>query len=344
MKYVLFSDIHFGNKNSSDTYNQECLDFLNFMKDWCDENLHEDFETVFMGDWFHTRNAVNVKTLNYGKEGLITLSNIGNTQYLILGNHDLYYLDKRDIASVIIPDEAEGIEIITEPTLIYQPPKMEDKILLCPWLVGDESLKDLIQQYNPEYVFGHFELPSFKLNNKIVMEGEFNPFDYEGTKHIFSGHYHTFSEKSNITYIGACFSHNYSDANDWNNKGFIVFDGTTGQYQRIEWKKAPKYYVSALSKFNPPADLDNAYVQIINDIKAPNEDILKLTSALKDTGKYREIQVIPIELDISGEEESIELKDIGNMNTIIPTMLSKVEMDGIDSNKLIKIYNDLEIE
>ena len=51
-----------------------------------------------------------------------------------------------------------------------------------------------------------------------------------------------------------------------------------------------------------------------------------------------------MELDISGEEESIELKDIGNMNTIIPTMLSKVEMDGIDSNRLISIYNNLEVE
>lgn len=338
MKYVLFSDIHFGNKNSSDIFNNECLEFLNFMDNWCSNNILEPFETIFMGDWFHTRNAVNVKTLNYGKEGLIKLSNIGEKQYLILGNHDLYYLDKREVSSVIVPEEAQGIEIIDSPL------KLNDDILLCPWLVGEETLKDIITEYNPKYVFGHFELPSFKLNSKMVMEGEFNPFDYVGPKKIFSGHYHTFDEKANITYIGACFSHNFSDVNDWHNKGFVVFDTNTGEYQRVEWKKAPKYYSSLLSQFNPPEDLDNAYVQIINDIKAPNSDIMKLTSALKETGKYKEIQIIPVELDITGEEDSIELKDIGNMNIIIPEMLSKVEMDGIDSNKLIEIYNNLEIQ
>ena len=51
--------------------------------------------------------------------------------------------------------------------------------------------------------------------------------------------------------------------------------------------------------------------------------------------------IIPIELDLSGEEESIELKDIGNMNVIIPEMLSKVDMKGINSHKLIDIYNNL---
>ena len=73
MKYVLFGDIHFGNKSNSDEFNQECLDFLTFMQEWCDDNIQEDYETIFLGDWYHNRNAINVKTLNYGKEGLVIL-------------------------------------------------------------------------------------------------------------------------------------------------------------------------------------------------------------------------------------------------------------------------------
>ena len=338
MKYVIFSDIHFGQKSNSDEFNQECLDFLRFVDKWTSDHLTvEPFETIFMGDWYNNRNSINVKTLNYGKEGLVILSNIGDKQYMLLGNHDLYFLDRRDVHSIIIPDEATGIEVITEQI-------MKDNILLVPWLIGDENIKDLITEHNPEYVFGHFEIPSFKFNQKVVMEGEYNPFDYQGPKMIYSGHFHTYSQKDNIEYIGNCFSQTFADDNDWHNKGFIVLDSVTGEVQRIEWKDAPKYYVSNISTFNPPDDLNNAYVRLVNDKRLDNETIYKLTSALKETGRFREIQIIPMELDISGEEESIELKDIGNMNTIIPTMLSKVEMEGIDSNRLISIYNNLEVE
>ena len=152
------------------------------------------------------------------------------------------------------------------------------------------------------------------------------------------------SEKDNIKYIGNCFSQTFADVNDWHNKGFMVIDTETGEEQRVEFILAPKYYVSNISEFNPPDDLNNAYVKLINDKRFDNETIYKLTDALKETGRFREIQIIPLELDITGEEESIELKDIGNMNTIIPNMLSKVEMEGIDANKLINIYNNLEVE
>ena len=63
MKCVLFTDIHFGCHNNSDVFNQQCLDFIDYMAKWCDENIHEDFDVFFLGDWFHQRNAINVKTL-----------------------------------------------------------------------------------------------------------------------------------------------------------------------------------------------------------------------------------------------------------------------------------------
>lgn len=337
MKYVLFGDIHFGCHSNSDLFNQECLDFLEFMKNWCDENIVGDYNTIFLGDWYHNRNAINVKTLNYGKEGMISLSNIGVKQYMILGNHDLYKKDSRDIHSIIVPDEANGIEVVSEPLFF-------DDLLLVPWLVSGENLKDLIAQYSPEYVFGHFEIPTFKYNQKITMEGDYNPFDYQGPKMIYSGHFHQRQTKDNITYIGNCFSHDYSDNGCWHEKGFCVLDTITNTIQFVEWKEAPKYYVSNISTFLPSDDLSNAYVRLINDKSIEPEIIVKLISDLKNTGRFQEIQVIPTELDLTGEEESVELKDIGNMNTIIPEMLSKVEMEGINSNKLISIYNNLEIE
>ena len=171
MTYVLLSDIHFGAKSNSDKFNQECLDFLEFVRDWCDENLDgEEFQTIFAGDWHHVRNTTNNKTLCQSTEGMFSLSNIGGTQtYMILGNHDLYHLDRRDIHSIIVPDGALGIQVITEPV------KINDNMLLVPWMIGNENLKDLITEHSPEYVVGHFEIPSFHFNKKVKRIDMKNP-------------------------------------------------------------------------------------------------------------------------------------------------------------------------
>lgn len=336
-KYVLFTDIHFGNHNNSDTFNQQCLDFIDFMKDWCDENIIGDYQTVFLGDWYHNRNAINVKTLNYANEGMVKLSNIGTSQYMLLGNHDLFYKDRRDVSSIIIPQDASGIEVITEPMLL-------NDVLLCPWLIENENLKDLIKQYEPKYVLGHFELPSFKLNSKITMPGEFNPFDYYGPEKIISGHYHTSSEKANVLYMGACFSHDFSDTNEWNNKGFVVLDTITGENIRVSWKDAPKYLVTKLSTLDAVKLENNLHLRLINDTDMDEEKLSQLREALEANENIVECQILPKELTLDADVESIEMNDIGNMNVIIPDMLKNVSMDGIDSTKLINIYNSLEVQ
>ena len=61
MKYILLSDIHFGHKGNSEEFNKQCLDFLDFV---AQDTENKDIDgAIFLGDWFHTRNNVNVKTL-----------------------------------------------------------------------------------------------------------------------------------------------------------------------------------------------------------------------------------------------------------------------------------------
>ena len=51
MKYILFSDIHFGNKSNSDEFNQQCLDFLDFI---IDKTQNMDIDgAIFLGHWYH---------------------------------------------------------------------------------------------------------------------------------------------------------------------------------------------------------------------------------------------------------------------------------------------------
>ena len=336
MKYVLLSDIHFGNKSNSDKFNQECLDFLNFVGEWCSDNLDDNFNTIFLGDWNHIRATTNNKTLNYSTEGLFALSNIGGIKtYMILGNHDLYYLDRRDIHSIVIPEGDLGIELITEPL------KIENNILLVPWMIGNESLQDLIREFSPEYVCGHFEIPSFSFNKKVKMDGEFNPEEYAGPKRILSGHFHLRQENGNITYIGNCFSHDYSDSNEWHNKGFAVLDTDTNEIQYIEWDKAPKYLVCPISVFNKEMIEDNMYLRLLNDINLKMEDVNKIMEEIKKDERINECVFVPIELDITGDASDIDIENVDNINVLVSDLLTKVEAEHIDNNKLISIYNGL---
>ena len=121
MKYILLTDIHFGLKSNSDEFNHQCLDFLQFVQDYVQEHFeNENILPIFLGDWFHTRNAINVKTLNYGIEGLRIFDNIGTQEYsmLLVGNHDIFYHDRRDTYSPFNPDGDAQINIVDEPLFV----------------------------------------------------------------------------------------------------------------------------------------------------------------------------------------------------------------------------------
>lgn len=342
MKYIVFSDIHFGNHSNSDVFNQQCLDFLDFVNDYAQDHFSDD-ETyggaIFMGDWFHNRNTINVKTLNAGVEGLYTLSNIacGKNAYFLLGNHDLFYKDRRDIHSIIVPGSDLGIEVINEPIYLDK-----EKFLLCPWLIGDETLRELITEYNPNYAFGHFELPSFKLNQKVAMDGVFDPNDYKGPKRILSGHFHTRNGKNNIEYIGNCFSNDFSDSNDWHNKGFCVLDTDVNELEYHEWIDAPKYCATKISQMNKIEFGSNMVLKLIDDVGLKPLELNQMKEELEKMEQINEVYIIPQQLDEElVMEENTELDNISDINTLITSLLSNLDMEKIDNNKLINIYNQL---
>ena len=62
-KVACFTDIHFGLKSNSSTHLRDCEEFV----DWfIAEAKKEGCETcIFLGDWSHNRNSLNLFTLDY---------------------------------------------------------------------------------------------------------------------------------------------------------------------------------------------------------------------------------------------------------------------------------------
>ncbi|KKK84192.1 hypothetical protein LCGC14_2785820, partial [marine sediment metagenome] len=180
-KLVCFTDIHFGLKGDSRQHNQDCEDFVSW---FIEEAKNFGAETcIFLGDWHHNRARINVSTMNYSLRNIERLGNTFEKFFFITGNHDLYYRDKRELNSMEFGRNVSNVNIVSKPL-------NQDGVAIIPWLVGSEWKK--IGRIKCKYMFGHFELPKFKMNAMINMPetGQLHAEDFSHPEYIFSGHFH----------------------------------------------------------------------------------------------------------------------------------------------------------
>ena len=162
---------------------------------------------MFLGDWSHHRSSINMQTLQFSLRALEKLSAAFDRFYFIPGNHDLYYRDRRDIYSIEWARHIPNIHIVND---WFQ----DGDVIIAPWLVGDDHKK--ISGMSARYMFGHFELPHFKMNAMVEMpdHGEVKAEHFGHYDQVFSGHFHLRQRQRNINYIGNAFPHNFADAGD----------------------------------------------------------------------------------------------------------------------------------
>jgi DNA repair exonuclease SbcCD nuclease subunit len=202
-KTAVCTDIHFGLKSNSLQHNQDCSDFI----DWFIVTAKEQgCETgMFLGDWHHHRASINLQTLNFSLRSLEKLSAAFENFYFIPGNHDLYYRDKRDIHGAEWARHLPNIHVVND---WFQ----QGDVVIAPWLCGEDHKR--IPKLKAKYLFGHLELPHFKMNAMVEMpdHGEIKVESFAQFDKVFSGHFHLRQTQRNINYIGNCFPHNFADA------------------------------------------------------------------------------------------------------------------------------------
>lgn len=332
MKAVVFSDIHFGLKNNSDEFNKNCLKFIDFMI----ENSKGIDTCFFLGDWHHYRSNLAINTLCSSLEGLKKLNNAFKRVYMLVGNHDMFYRNRLDVHSMTIAKQFSNIQVVEKPTTVGD-------CLLLPWLIEGDKLSN----YKAKYIFGHLELPSFNLNKKIKMEGDFNPMAYRDIRAVYSGHFHCRQQKNNIWYVGACFSHDFSDVDDWKNKGFMIFDSEAEKDEDLqtffEWEDAPKYMVIKASEIKNIKIPNNTSIKIVNDENKTQRQLNKIQSELQEKFELNACTILPTEVDVSNLiTEPIEVNRLfQSLDISILEMLKEVHYDNIDNELLQTIYRSL---
>ena len=188
-KAIVFTDIHYGLKQNSHQHLKDCSNFA----DWfIEEGKLRGAETCFfLGDWHHHRASVNVATLNTSYQDLKKLNEAFDKVYFITGNHDLYYRDKRDFNSIEFARDLDNFVMVDK---IFE----QGNCAIIPWLVGNEYKK--VAKIDCKYMFGHFELPYFKMNAMIEMpdHGGITAAMLDKPEYVFTGHFHKRQYDKNI--------------------------------------------------------------------------------------------------------------------------------------------------
>ncbi len=263
-KVACFTDIHFGMKGNSRIHNDDCEAFIYWFIDQA--KAHGCETCIFLGDWHHHRSSTNVSTMNYTVSNMERLGKAFEKVYVIMGNHDLFYRDKREINSMEFIRNIPNIHIVNEWI------ETED-VAIVPWIVQDEWKR--IPQMKQRYMFGHFELPYFQMNAMVEMPdvGGIKAEHFVNQEYMFTGHFHKRQVRKNISYMGNAFPHNYADAGD-DERGMMILEyGGAPKY--YNWPDMPRYRNYKISQLLADPDgllKEKMYVRVTLDIKISYEE------------------------------------------------------------------------
>lgn len=237
-KIALFTDIHHGRRGNERLHNQDCLDYINW---FCDLVRQQGDVThiAFLGDWFESRSAINIETLDFSYRALKLIDELDLPVFFIVGNHDLHRRTTRDVHSVRMFNELKNFTVVDQPIVV-------DNCVFSPFLFDAEY--GSLLPHNDKYAwFGHFEFKGFAITgyNTIMDHGPDHKL-FNGPKKIFSGHFHKRQIMDNVIYIGNTFPMDHGDAGDFK-RGAAIYTTATDHVEFIDWNDAPTYYKTNLS-------------------------------------------------------------------------------------------------
>ena len=332
-KVACMTDIHFGLKSNSSVHLRDCEEFV----DWfISEAKKEGCETcIFLGDWSHNRNNLNLFTLDSSLRCLEKLGAAFEQFFWFPGNHDLFYKDKRDIHSSAFGRHIPGVTVVDSITTLGD-------VTLVPWLVGDEwkTMKDV----KSKYVFGHFELPLFYMNAMVQMpdHGELSVGSLNNPDYVFSGHFHKRQNKGNIWYIGNAFPHNFAD--NWDDeRGMMVLEWG-GEPKFIDWPDCPKYRVVKLSELIDRKDeimKSKMHLRVHLDIDISYEEANFLKEEFTKNYDIREIGLIQDKVTLEGTIDDNPDQQFESVDHIVTDQLIAIDSEHFDKNLLLDIYRNI---
>lgn len=343
MKIAMFTDIHFGAKGNSEQHLQDCLNFI----DWfCDQAVHANVDAIaFLGDWFESRDAIMLHTLDASHKACIKLNSLNIPIYFITGNHDIKFKTSREISSTSIFSEFSNFTIIKDE--IVKTKFGKSSVAFAPFFFESEYGTNSSVLNGVDYVFGHFEFKNFVVTGKTVtLEHGPDHNIFNGPKRIFSGHFHKRQLKDNICYIGNPFPTNYGDVMD-TERGMCILETDTNTISFLNFD-GPNYFYCSLVDLIERVDFPPmSNVKCFVDVDIPYSEIQQIRKAYIEDFSLREF-IIEDSFSASemarqdgGTNEDFSMLD--TKDTIVKIIDEKLELlnSTINRDKLKNLFLSL---
>jgi DNA repair exonuclease SbcCD nuclease subunit len=344
-KIAIFTDIHLGRRSNSRIHNQDCLDYVKW---FCNQVKDKGYSHVaFLGDWFESRSAINIETIEYSYQALQMINDLNLPVYFCVGNHDLHRRTTREVHSVRMFNEMSNFVVVDKPLVV-------DNLLFSPYLF-EEEYPSLLKHNNLWAWLGHFEFKNFVLTgqSKVAEHGPDHKL-FAGPKKIFSGHFHKRQSQDNVNFIGNVYPMDFGDAGDYE-RGMCTYYVQEDKVTFTNWSDCPKYLKTTLSdvlvdKWKP---LQKMYVKCIIDSELGYQEAQELREAMVETYNLRDFV---LEEDralkqglLEGDNCKVEetLLDFSSIDDLVIKQLETVKDDKkskIDGAMLVEIYKSLPAE
>ena len=308
MKILLITDQHFGVRNDNQNFIEHYRKFygnivIPFLK------ASGIKEIINLGDTFDRRKYVNFMSLEAAKEMWFDpVKELGCKMTALIGNHDIYYKNTLRINS---PDELLGgydIDVIHEPST-----RNFDgtDILLLPWICDenyDRTLRSISESTAP-VCMGHLELNGFEAHPGHVMESGIDMNIFKKFTKVFSGHYHTKSNKDNCYYLGNPYQLYWNDYRQ--KRGFHVFDTETLRttFYRNPFDTFYKLYYNGGVDIPPKEEIKGTFVKLIVEDKGDYTKFDYAVKQLQDIGLADLKIVEDLSVDLENADSVVETED-----------------------------------
>ena len=297
-KTVILGDCHFGkSKFSHDLFNTQ-MDF--FRHQLFPHMEKEGIKTIIqLGDFFDNRRNADINFMNSMQELFEMLRHYGIVMYEILGNHDIYYKNTRDINLMKIYEKMypDVLKVISEKTYFELD---GERCMFVPWVLESESVtaKELDKV---TFLFGHFEIKNFQMSKGHYDETSKLTGDFftrrKSLKKVFSGHYHLVADKGKVMYCGTPYQLDWGDYDD--HKSYYIIDVANEELTK-HYNEVSRKFVKVKYNANEPKgmievkglDLEAQYYDSVSEIDTEilrNQNMKFYINEIDDTKYHEEV-------------------------------------------------------
>ena len=346
MKIAFLNDTHCGVRNSADI-------FIDYQQRFYEEIffpylIENDIKRIIhLGDYFDHRKYINFKALNSNRKHFLDkLREYGIHMDIIAGNHDVYYKNTNELCSLkeLMGWYTDCVNIVKEPSVIDYDGV---DIALIPWINNEnyhDSIK-FIENCKASFLGAHLELENFEMMKGVTNTHGMSAKHFKGFEQVWSGHFHTKSQRDNIMYLGSQMEFTWADCDD--QKHFHVFDTSTREMTPVKNPLTLFMRVVYNDSINNYLDYDTdvlkgKYVKIVVDKKEDAFAFERFVDLVQNASPA-ELKIAETFDEFTGENVDGENISVEDTTTLLDSYVDAVDTD-LDKDKIKSLMRNLYVE